>query len=129
MFGKGGVHGIGTVVFTVIAWGRRASAETLGFPQTSMQAPREKPLCRLQKLRRDRRWTMSANDPKQTFGPNRPRSPPRHVRFTPDSGHSSVQVGCPKSANSRHSPPAELPQRSRVTAHGLRLPCRQTKGR
>jgi len=22
----------------------------------------------------------------------------RHVRFTPDSGHSSVQVGCPKSA-------------------------------
>jgi hypothetical protein len=27
----------------------------------------------------------------------------RHVRFTPDSGHSSVQVGCPLSANSRHS--------------------------
>jgi hypothetical protein len=27
----------------------------------------------------------------------------RHVRFTPDSGHSSVQVGCPKSAMSRHS--------------------------
>jgi len=24
----------------------------------------------------------------------------RHVRFTPDSGHSTVQVGCPKSANS-----------------------------
>jgi hypothetical protein len=23
----------------------------------------------------------------------------RHVRFTPDSGHSSVRVGCPKSAN------------------------------
>jgi hypothetical protein len=26
-----------------------------------------------------------------------------HVRFTPDSGHSSVQVGCPKSAISGHS--------------------------
>jgi hypothetical protein len=26
----------------------------------------------------------------------------RHVRFTPDSGHSSVQVGRPKSAISRH---------------------------
>ena len=28
------------------------------------------------------------------------------VRFTPDSGHSSVQVGCPLCANSRHSPRA-----------------------
>jgi len=27
----------------------------------------------------------------------------RHVRFTPDSGHSSVQVGCPESAKSRHT--------------------------
>jgi hypothetical protein len=27
---------------------------------------------------------------------------PRHVRFTPDSGHSSVQVGCPRSATSGH---------------------------
>ena len=26
----------------------------------------------------------------------------RHVRFAPDIGHSSVQVGCPKSAKSRH---------------------------
>ena len=26
----------------------------------------------------------------------------RHVRFTPDSGHSSVPVGCPKSAKSGH---------------------------
>ena len=26
----------------------------------------------------------------------------RHVRFTPDSGHSSAQVGCPLSANSGH---------------------------
>ena len=26
----------------------------------------------------------------------------RHVRFTPDSGHSSVRVGCLKSANSGH---------------------------
>ena len=26
----------------------------------------------------------------------------RHVRFAPDSGHSSVQVGCPTSANSGH---------------------------
>jgi hypothetical protein len=26
-----------------------------------------------------------------------------HVRFSPDSGHSSVQVGCLKSANSGHS--------------------------
>jgi hypothetical protein len=25
-----------------------------------------------------------------------------HVRFTPDSGHSSVRVGCPKSARSGH---------------------------
>jgi hypothetical protein len=25
-----------------------------------------------------------------------------HVRFTPDSGHSSAQVGCPLSANTRH---------------------------
>jgi hypothetical protein len=25
---------------------------------------------------------------------------PRHVRFTPDSGHSSVQVGCPLGARS-----------------------------
>jgi hypothetical protein len=25
-----------------------------------------------------------------------------HVRFTLDNGHSSVQVGCPKSAISRH---------------------------
>ena len=31
MFGKGGVHEIGTVVFTVIAWGRRASAQNLSF--------------------------------------------------------------------------------------------------
>jgi len=30
----------------------------------------------------------------------------RHVRFTLDSGHSSVQMGCPKSANSgRLDPP------------------------
>src|SRR6478609_6542218 len=29
----------------------------------------------------------------------------RHVRFTLDSGHSSVQVGCPKSANSRRGKP------------------------
>jgi hypothetical protein len=28
----------------------------------------------------------------------------RHVRFAPSSGHSSVRVGCPKSAISRHSP-------------------------
>jgi hypothetical protein len=27
----------------------------------------------------------------------------RHVRFTSDSGRSSVQVECPKSANSRHA--------------------------
>jgi hypothetical protein len=27
----------------------------------------------------------------------------RHVRLTPDSGHSWVQGGCPKSANSGHS--------------------------
>jgi hypothetical protein len=27
----------------------------------------------------------------------------RHVRFTPDSGHSSMQVGCPKSATSGHT--------------------------
>jgi hypothetical protein len=27
---------------------------------------------------------------------------PRHVRFTPDSGHSPVQVGCPLSAISGH---------------------------
>jgi predicted transcriptional regulator len=27
----------------------------------------------------------------------------RHVRFTPDSGHSSVKVGCPQSANRGHS--------------------------
>jgi hypothetical protein len=26
----------------------------------------------------------------------------RHVRFTPDSGHCSVQVRCPKSATSGH---------------------------
>jgi hypothetical protein len=26
----------------------------------------------------------------------------RHVRFTPDSGHSSERVGCPKSAISGH---------------------------
>src|SRR6478609_11603618 len=31
------------------------------------------------------------------------RTSPRHVRFTPDSGHSSVQVGCPLSANSGRS--------------------------
>jgi len=34
MFGKGGVHRIGTVVFTVIAWGRRASPQTISFAQT-----------------------------------------------------------------------------------------------
>jgi hypothetical protein len=28
---------------------------------------------------------------------------PRHVRFTPNSGHSSVQLECPKSAKSRHA--------------------------
>ena len=28
----------------------------------------------------------------------------RHVRFTPDSGHSSVQVVCPLSAKSGHQP-------------------------
>src|SRR6476659_623831 len=28
--------------------------------------------------------------------------PIRDVRFTPDSGHSSVQLECPKSVNSRH---------------------------
>ena len=27
---------------------------------------------------------------------------PRHVRFTPDSRHSSVQVGCPRCAKSGH---------------------------
>ena len=32
----------------------------------------------------------------------------RHVRFTPDSGHSSVQVGCPKSATSGHRRVAAL---------------------
>jgi hypothetical protein len=31
MFGKGGVHEVGTVVFTVIAWGRRASAQNISF--------------------------------------------------------------------------------------------------
>ena len=31
---------------------------------------------------------------------------PRHVRFTPNNGHSSVQAGCPKSANSGHCPPS-----------------------
>ena len=30
---------------------------------------------------------------------------PGHVCFTPNSGHSSVQVGCPKSANCRHERP------------------------
>jgi hypothetical protein len=34
-----------------------------------------------------------------------------HVRFTPDSGHSSVQVGCPKSAiNGHKAQSAELPE-------------------
>ena len=28
---------------------------------------------------------------------------PRHVCFTPNSGHSPVQVGSPKSANNGHS--------------------------
>jgi hypothetical protein len=32
----------------------------------------------------------------------------RHVRFTPDSGHSSVQVGCPLSARSRRPSPSSL---------------------
>ena len=32
----------------------------------------------------------------------------RHVRFTPDSGHSSLQVGCPLSARSRHKDFNEL---------------------
>jgi hypothetical protein len=27
----------------------------------------------------------------------------RHVRFTLDNGHSSVQVGCPKSANQQET--------------------------
>jgi hypothetical protein len=33
----------------------------------------------------------------------------RHVRFTPDSGHSSVRMGCPKGANRRHPPCRENP--------------------
>jgi hypothetical protein len=32
----------------------------------------------------------------------------RHVRFTPNSGHSSVQVECPKSAISGHAPSLRL---------------------
>ena len=36
----------------------------------------------------------------------------RHVRFTRASGHSSMQVGCPKSANSRHEPRASVTVRS-----------------
>ena len=32
----------------------------------------------------------------------------RHVRFTPESGHSSVQVGCPKSATSGHPAVCDL---------------------
>jgi hypothetical protein len=53
MFGKGGVHEVGTVVFTVIAWGRRASISNYRLWPDLMQAPREKPLCYLQKLRCD----------------------------------------------------------------------------
>jgi hypothetical protein len=40
----------------------------------------------------------------------------RHVRFTPDSGHSSVQVGCPKSANNGHLAAASC---ARCTCEGV----------
>jgi len=44
----------------------------------------------------------------------------RHVRFTADSGHSSVQVGCPKSAISRHAGMSrELAQAIARTRAGL----------
>jgi hypothetical protein len=33
MFGKGGVLEVGTVIFAVIAWGRRASPPNIGFDQ------------------------------------------------------------------------------------------------
>ena len=39
----------------------------------------------------------------------------RHVRFTPDSGHSSVQVGCPKSARSGHGAGAQKVPTSKPT--------------
>ena len=41
---------------------------------------------------------LSALGQKQTF-----ELAPSHVRFTPHSGHSSVQVGCPKMADSSNS--------------------------
>ena len=37
----------------------------------------------------------------------------RHVRFTPNSGHSSVRVGCPKSAKSGH-PSTRWPYQDRL---------------
>src|SRR6476646_7844617 len=43
----------------------------------------------------------------------------RYVRFSPDSGHSSVQVGCPKSAISRHS--CRAFDLNRADSRGMRL--------
>ena len=45
---------------------------------------------------------------------------PRHVCFTPNSGHSSVRVGCPKSATSGHrggtrTPTATIQTQKRVS--------------
>ena len=53
----------------------------------------------------------------------------RHVRFTPDSGHSSVQVGCPKSARSGHRCPAVIPCSSRQHKFGHRPSCRGRSSR
>ena len=44
-----------------------------------------------------------------------PREVAQHVRFTPDSGHSSVQVGCPKSAKSGHLVPSRIALRRCTT--------------
>jgi hypothetical protein len=41
-------------------------------------------------------------------------SAPRHVRFTPESGHQLSALGCPLCANRRHRPPHGLAFRSPV---------------
>src|SRR4029077_1704179 len=52
----------------------------------------------------------------------------RHVRFTPYSGHSSAQVGCPKSATSGHSRGADDRLLAVDDAHQKMLRCAKCHG-
>ena len=83
------------------------------------------PICCAVGNRAVNRWRqpLMRTSAMSALGQKRTSAPEPHVRFTPDSGHQTVRLRCPLSANSRHG------YSITSSAIGAGESCRQCDGR